>query len=200
MKNVLPAAGTTTILALLLFVGTGSADILAAASPLSTPPARTFEIDVQSGTIGGLKLRMPASNYVKRLGVPDFIGRVEAPKDVEMVWTRTAQPASGWATATLGGPSSTTVVQLRFAGMFDTARGDKRGTSLSTFLRHWKSANPSVSSVRMKGKVVEYNVALGGVVFGFDKQTTLQAVGLAPAGSARSMCVIPAACVVSRFK
>jgi hypothetical protein len=89
---------------------------------------------------------------------------------------------------------------MRFAGLFDTTRGDRRGTNLSTFLKHWQSSNPLVTSVKLKGRVVEYNVVIGGVVFGFDKQATLQAVGLAAKGQGRTLCVIPAACVGSRLK
>jgi hypothetical protein len=198
--HVLTAAGTTTILALLCFVRPGSANILAVASQLSSPPARTLLVDVQAGTIGGLKLKTPASTYVRTLGIPDFIGQVESAKDVEMVWTKTAQPGTGWATATLQSAQSTTVVQMRFSGLFDTSRGDRRGTNLSTFLRHWQSSNPVVSTVLMDGRVVEYNVILGHVVFAFDKPGLLEAVGLAAPGAGRSLCVIPSSCVVARFK
>jgi len=196
--NVLPAAGTATILALVISASPGAADIVAAASQLSTPPARTFLVNVHADTIGGLKLRTPASTYVRTLGIPDFIGQLESPATVEMLWARTAQPTTGWATATLRSPKSTTVVEMRFAGTFATTRGDKRGTSLSTFLKHWQASNPNVTTVRLKGKVVEYNVVIGGVVFGFDTSATLRAVGLAPGAKARTLCVIPSACVVTR--
>jgi hypothetical protein len=196
--NVLPAAGTAIVLALTFSVRSGSADLVEIASHLSTPPARTFLVNVSAASVGGLKLQTPASNYVRKLGIPDFVGQLESPKSVEMMWSRTAQPTTGWATATLRSPKSTTVVQMRFAGVFTTTRGDKRGTSLSTFLKHWSGSNPSVTSLKAKGKVVEYNVVIGGVVFGFNTQATLQAVGLAPKGAGRSLCVIPSSCVVPR--
>jgi hypothetical protein len=198
--NVLTAGSTALVLALLVLVQPGAADVVAIASHLSTPPARTFLIDVHREEIGGLKLEAPASDYVKRLGIPDFIGQLETPKDVEMLWSRTAQPTTGWATAELKGPRSTTVVAMRFAGLFRTTRGDSRGTSLSAFLKHWRSQNPLVANVRMGGQVVEYNVVLGDVVFGFDTNATLQAVGLAPRGDGARLCVIPAACVVTRLR
>ena len=198
--NVLTAGSTAAVLALLLFVSPGAADVVAIASHLSTPPARTFLIDVQRQEVGGLRLEAPASDYVKRLGIPDFIGQLETPQDVEMLWSRTAQPTTGWATAQLKSTRSTTVVEMRFAGLFTTTYGDRRGTTLSTFLKHWQGANPPVTNVRRAGKVVEYNVVLGGVVFGFDTSATLQAVGLAPAGDGASLCVIPAACVVTNLR
>jgi len=198
--NVLTAGSTALVLAMLVFVQPGGADVVASASHLSTPPARTFLIDVTHDEIGGLKLQAPASDYVKRLGIPDFIGQLETPKDVEMLWSRTAQPTTGWATAQLKSPSSTMVVEMRFAGLFQTARGDGRGTTLSTFLKHWRAQNPEVTNVRFHGKVVEYNVVVGGVVFGFDTDATLRAVGLAPKAVAPQLCVIPSACVVTRLK
>lgn len=198
--NVLTAGSTALVLALLASARPGAADVVAIASHLSTPPARTFLIDVQHDAIGGLKLKAPASDYVRRLGIPDFIGQLETPKEVEMLWSRTAEPTTGWATAQLQSTRSTTVVEMRFAGFFHTARGDSRGTTLSTFLKHWRAANPLVTNVRRGGKVVEYNVVLGDVVFGFDTNATLQAVGLAPRGHGGSLCVIPAPCVVTRLR
>jgi hypothetical protein len=198
-QYVLTAGGAAAVLALLVFVRPGSADVVAMASHLSTPPPRTFLVNVRSGTIGGLKLQTPASSYVRMLGIPDFVGELETPKNVEMLWSRTAHPTSGWATATLKSPTSTTVVQMRFAGVFSTTRGDRRGTSLTTFLKHWQRSNPMVTSVRVRSRVVEYNVVLGGVVFAFDKRATLRAVGLVADGKGQALCVIPTACVGARL-
>ena len=83
--------------------------------------------------------------------------------------------------------------------MFRTLQGDRRGTSLSTFLRHWRLQGPVVTGVVNDGVLVEYNVVVGGVVFAFDQKRILEAVGLAPAKTERSLCVIPAACVITRI-
>jgi hypothetical protein len=176
------------------------ADVVALLQHFSTPPPQAFLIDVSKGSIGGLKLNVPASTYVHRLGIPDYIGTLESQAKVEMLWARTTDPKSGWATATLRSPSSTLVTQLRYAGLFRTLAGDHRGTTLGEFLRHWRLQGPVVTGVVNNGILVEYNVVVGGVVFAFDEQRKLLAVGLAAPAVERSLCVIPAACVITRIK
>lgn len=185
---------------LLACAGPGRADIVALIARFSTPPPKAFLIDVTKGTIGGLRLEMPASDYVRKLGIPDYIGALESKSKIEMLWSRTTNPKTGWATATLRSPSSTEVTQVRYAGMFRTLQGDRRGTSLATFLRHWHLQGPVVTGVVNNGVLVEYNVVVGGVVFAFDQQRILEAVGLAPVGLERRLCAIPSACVVTRVK
>jgi len=187
-------------LGLLACAGPVRADIVALVAHFSTPPPKSFLIDVSKGTIGGLKLQAPAADYVRKLGIPDYVGALESKSKVEMLWSRTTNPKTGWATATLRSPSSTTVTELRFAGMFRTLLGDKRGTTLSTFLKHWHLQGPVVTGVVSNGVLVEYNVVVGGVVFAFDQQRALEAVGLAEGGAERTLCVIPSACVVTRIK
>jgi hypothetical protein len=176
------------------------ADLVALVAQFSNPPPKSFLIDPGKGTVGGLKLHASASAYVRRLGIPDYIGTLETKTKVEMLWARSSSPKTGWATATLRSPSSTTVTQLRFAGLFKTLKGDRRGTTLKTFLLHWRLQGPVVTGVVRDGVLVEYNVVVGGVVFAFDQERVLQAVGLAPSLTARTLCVIPAACVKTRIK
>ena len=57
-----------------------------------------------------------------------------------------------------------------------------------------------VTGVVNDGVLVEYNVVVGGVVFAFDQNRTLQAVGLAAAATERNLCVIPSACVVTQIR
>lgn len=185
----------------LLAAGPVQADLGALVSGLSKPSPRTFLIDVKADSVGGLRMDAPASTYVHKLGIPDYIGEVESKKTVEMLWSRSSDPASGWATATLRSPSSKIVTQLRFAGAFRTLRGDHHGTPLSTFLAHWRLQGPVVTGVVNRGVLVEYNVVLGGVVFAFDQARVLAAVGLAaPASAERSLCVIPSACLATTIK
>lgn len=191
---VLAGAGAS-----LLAPGPVRADVATLVRRSSTTPSHAFVVDVAKGTVGGLKLRAPASAYVRRLGIPDFIGALERPSTVEMLWSRSADPKTGWATATLRGPSSTTVTELRFAGLFRTAQGDRRGTTLATFLRHWRLLGPVVTGVVRHGNLLEYNVVVGGVVFAFDGRRRLAAVGLAAPTVERTLCVIPAACVTTRI-
>lgn len=193
------AAVLVGALASLFATGPVSADIAALAERCSTPPPHAFLVDVARGTVGDLKVEAPASAYVRRLGIPDYIGSLERGPAVEMLWSRTIDPRTGWATATLHGRSSTTVTELRFAGLFRTLRGDRRGTTLSTFLRHWRRQGPAVTRVSRSGMLIEYNVVLGGIVFGFDAKRRLQAVGLAPAPGRRTLCVIPSTCVSPRI-
>ena len=184
---------------LLACAGPVEADVVALVARFSAPPPKAFLIDVANGSVGGLKLNTPASTYVHRLGIPDYVGALETKSRVEMLWSRTANPKTGWATATLRSPSSTTVMQLRFAGTFRTLQGDRRGTTLATFLKHWRLHGPVVTGVVADGVLVEYNVVVGGVVFAFDGKRILEAVGLAPASTERSLCVIPSACVSTRI-
>ena len=194
------AAVPAGLCAWLCLAGPGAADIVALVTRFSTPPPKAFLIDVGQGSIGGLRLNTPASSYVRRLGIPDYIGSVETRSKIEMLWARTSSPKTGWATATLRSSSSSTVIQLRFAGLFRTLQGDRRGTSLGTFLRHWRLQGPVVTGVVNDGVLVEYNVVVGGVVFAFDQNRTLQAVGLAAAATERNLCVIPSACVVTQIR
>jgi len=186
--------------ACLWLAGPGSADIVALVAHFSAPPPKAFLIDVGKDSIGGLKLNEPASSYVRRLGIPDYIGTLEAKSRIEMLWARTINPKTGWATATLRSPSSTAVTELRFAGLFRTLQGDHRGTALGAFLKHWRLQGPEVTGVVHDGVLVEYNVVVGGVVFAFDEKRTLQAVGLAASAAERTLCVIPSACVVTRIQ
>jgi hypothetical protein len=196
--NVLPPASAATALAWLAFAGPGSALVYANSTGVSSPPPRTFKVDVANGTVGGLRLHQPASEYIRRLGIPDYVGQLESRTKVEMLWSRSVQPTTGWATATLRSAKSTTVEELRFAGLFSTSRGDRRGTPLATFLRRWRSYAPEVVDVKGRRGSVEYNVVVGQIVFGFDERKTHQAVGIAAGTAARTLCVIPAACVVPR--
>src|SRR5207244_4506764 len=160
---------------------------------------KAFLIDVSNGSIGGLRLHAQAITYVHKFGIPDYIGRLESPTKVEYLWSRTTNPKSGWATIALHSPSSTTVDQVRFAGLFKTLRGDKRGTLLSAFLKHWQLEGPVVTGVVKNGALLEYNVVVGGIVFAFDEKRMLVAVGLADTGAERDLCVIPTACVAPKI-
>jgi hypothetical protein len=194
------AALSAGCLSLLACAGPVRADIVALVARFSTPPPKAFLIDVSKDTIGGLKLDAPASTYVRKLGIPDYIGTLQQNAKVEMLWSRTSNPKTGWALATLRSPSSEEVTQLRYAGMFRTLQGDRRGTTLATFLKHWRLQGPVVTGVVSNGVLVEYNVVVGGVVFAFDQSRILEAVGLAPGATERTLCVIPSACIVTRIK
>ena len=76
----------------LLGAGPVHADLVALVERFSTPPPRTFVIDVGKGTVGGLKVQEPASTYVRRLGIPDYVGSLETRSKVEMLWSRTTDP------------------------------------------------------------------------------------------------------------
>src|SRR5919199_1762259 len=107
--NVLPTASAATALAWLLLAGPGSARVNASATGVSSPPPRICEVDVARGSVGGLRLHDPASDYIRTLGIPDFVGQLEARGQIEMLWSRSAQPTTGWATARLKSAKSTTV-------------------------------------------------------------------------------------------
>jgi hypothetical protein len=194
------AAALAGLFACLFLAGPVSADIVALVAHFSTPPPKAFLIDIGKGSIGGLKLDEPASSYVRRLGIPDYIGTLETKSTIEMLWARSTNPKTGWATATLRSSTSTTVTELRFAGLFRTLQGDRRGTTLGEFLKHWRLQGPVLTGVVNNGVLVEYNVVVGGVVFAFDEKRTLRAVGLAAAATERTLCVIPSACVVTRIQ
>jgi len=201
MRWASPRAAAVLAGACAPFVAAGpvAADLAALTGHLSTPPPHAFAVDVSKGTVGGLKVQAPASAYVRRLGIPDYIGTLEGRSKVEMLWSRSADPKTGWATATLHGSPSTTVTELRFAGLFRTVHGDRRGTSLATFLRHWRLQGPVVTGIVRNGALLEYNVVVGTVVFAFDENRRLAAVGLATPAVERTLCVIPSACVVTRI-
>jgi len=194
------AAVAAGVVCTLLVAAPVEADLVALAAHYSTPPRHTFTIDVGKGSVGGLKLNGSAATYVRQLGIPDYIGTLETKSKIEMLWARSTNPKTGWATATLRSPSSPKVTELRFAGLFRTLQGDRRGTTLATFLKHWRLQGPVVTGVVHDGVLVEYNVVVGGIVFAFDDKRVLAAVGLAPTGRERTLCVIPSACVTTRIR
>jgi hypothetical protein len=161
----------------------------------SSQPKTSFEIDVADARLAGLQLGAPSSRFVALWGFPDYSGTLQ-PKMAEMLWSHTTQVSDAWAVLNLKSTSSTAVELVRFAGLFHTTRGDRRGTSLATFLRHWPRGHV-VTPVELKGQIVEYNVAIGRVVFGFSTKRTLEAVALSPADSAPKLCVIPMTCTAA---
>lgn len=167
----------------------------AATVAASTPPPKALLVDPAHGSVGGLELGQPASTYVQALGLPDYSGPVESPRTQEMLWTLTPAPTTAWAILTL--TSRAVAVEFRFGGRFRTANGDKPGTSLKTFELHWKKPAGIVYPVVRNGVTVEYNVAVGRVVFAFDKRMKLQAVGLSPDAVGARRCLIPDVCVTS---
>lgn len=160
----------------------------------SSKPAG-IAVDVADATVAGLHLGAPSSRFVALWGLPDYSGILQ-PRTDEMLWSHTTRVSSAWAVLSLKSTSSTTVVLVRYAGLFHTARGDRPGTSLRVFLRHWPRGHV-VTPVKLSGKTVEYNVAIGRVVFAFDASKTLQAVGLSPPDSASTLCVIPSTCLAA---
>ena len=162
----------------------------------STPPkGKSLVVDVANASLSGVRLGSPSSRLVALWGFPDYSGAIE-PHTTEMLWSRTTSLSNTWAVVNLTSLKSTAIVKVRYSGLFHTTRGDSRGTTLATFLKHWPRGH-EVTRVLHSGKTVEYNVAIGRVVFGFDTKKTLQAVALAPAATAPTLCAIPAICVVS---
>jgi hypothetical protein len=183
--------GIALALTALLMVAVASA---AAPQPAaaSNQPKASMTIDVADATVAGLALGAESSKFIALWGFPDYSGTLQ-PKMAEMLWSHTTQVGAAWAVLNLKSPSSTSVVLVRYAGFFHTSRGDRRGTSLATFLKHWPRGHV-VTPVKLKGKTVEYNVAIGRVVFAFTTAKVLEAVGLAPANDAATLCVIPSTC------
>jgi hypothetical protein len=165
----------------------------------SNPPRTSFLVNTSSGTIGVTpKLGVPASAFMQKWGLPDYGGSLE-PGKVEMLWSRTTRANDAWAVVRLAGASSTKVTEARFGGSFRTLQGDRRGTGLAAFLKHWPH-HGAVTAVSRAGVQVEWNVVVGGVVFAFDMTKRLQAIGLAAKADAQRLCAIPAACVTSSLK
>ena len=164
------------------------------AATRSNPPQTAFLVDPAKGTIATkLKLGVAASAFMQRWGLPDYGGRLE-PGAIEMLWSRTTHARDAWAVARLAGASSTKVTQARFGGSFRPTQGDRRGTGLATFLKHWPH-HGTVTAVSHAGVQVEWNVVVARVVFAFDMSKRLRAVGLATASDAQHVCVIPSLCV-----
>jgi hypothetical protein len=159
----------------------------------STPPPRSLLVDVAKGSVGGLSLGQASSAFVRSLGFPDYSGAIESKQSQEMLWSRSTSTRSAWAVVRLKG---TVVEEVRYGGLFRTASGDRQGTSLAAFWRHWMPKR-TVHRVVRDGVTVEYNVLIGRVVFAFDRSMKLRAVGLAPAGRGASLCAIPYVCVTS---
>ena len=185
MRGILNAS-TIILVVATIFVATPG---LAVAS---NPPKKSVVIDVADATLGGVHLGASSSKLVALFGFPDYSGSLE-PKTAEMLWSHSTHVKDAWAVVNLKSSRSTAVVLVRYAGLFHTARGDRPGTTLKTFLQHWPRGHV-VTPVKANGRTVEYNVAIGRVVFGFNTSKTLQAVALSPADSAPTLCAIPATC------
>ncbi|MBV8080516.1 MAG: hypothetical protein JO186_09105 [Actinobacteria bacterium] len=159
----------------------------------STPP-KTLLVDVAHGTVGGLGLGQSSDAYVAVLGLPDYAGALESPSQQEMLWTLGTSTTTAWSVLRL--KAASTAAEFLFAGRFTTPSGDRPGTTLTDFRRHWRASAPIWRIVR-NGVTVEYNVPVGRVVFAFDKREKLQAVGLAPGNAGDTLCIIPYLCVAS---
>ena len=190
-------ARAALVVASLSCCGPASASLAAAdaaAKTHSNVPPKTVGVNIARASVGVLRVGVRASAYTAVWGIPDYIGRLESTTQVEMLWSRSLKATDAWGTATSKSGSSTVISEMRFSGPFKTVQGDVRGTTLTRFLRHWKSAGRSVAVYR-NGTPVEYNVVVGAVIFAFDTTKHLRAVGLAvgTAGSSSS-CVIPNVC------
>lgn len=152
-------------------------------------------IDVADARVAGLQLGASSSKFVELWGFPDYSGSLQ-PRKPEMLWSHTTKVSAAWAVLSLKDANSSTVELVRYAGLFHTSRDDRRGTTLAAFLRHWPRGHV-VTPVKLNGKTVEYNVAIGRVVFAFDLAKKLQAVGLSAADSAPKLCVIPSTCAAA---
>ena len=165
----------------------------------SNPPRTSFLVNTSKSTIAvTLKLGVPASAFMQKWGLPDYGGTLE-PGKIEMLWSRTTRASDAWAVVRLAGASSTKITEVRFGGSFRTLQGDRRGTGLALFLKHWPH-HGAITPVSRAGVQVEWNVVVGGVVFAFDMTKRLQAIGLAAKVDAQHLCAIPAVCVSSSLK
>src|SRR5439155_20217350 len=79
-----PAVVLAGACASLVAPGPGSADLAALVQRFSTPPPKALVIDVANGTVGGLRIKAPAATYVRRLGIPDYVGSLESRTKIEM--------------------------------------------------------------------------------------------------------------------
>jgi hypothetical protein len=182
-----------TLAAALLATGAAPAVPVAA----STPLPKALLVDVAKGSVGGLSVGRVSSATVRVWGLPDYSGAIESPSTQELLWSRSFLPSAAWAVVTLRGSSPPLIETIRYGGPFRTVKGDRPGISLAAFQRHWPGG--TVYPVVRKGVAVEYNVIAGRVVFAFDRQRTLRAIGVAAGTRGRSLCVIPPVCVVSRL-
>ena len=155
-------------------------------------PRMPLLVDVAHGTIGGVGVGSDRVSPVGSLGRPDYALDPSGP-NVTMIWSQAADPTFAWAVATLPDATSQRLASLRVFDGFRTTRGDRKGTPLATFLRHWSSAGPVIAIVGRR-KALEYNVVVGPLVFAFDRSQTLQGVGLTR-GVEGSFCVLPTPCL-----
>jgi hypothetical protein len=172
--------------------------ILAPPAHGSAPPRRSVLVDIRTGTIGPLGVVAKRLSPLQAWGPFDYALDEAGRPMITLVWSRSADPLTAWAVATMPSPTSQLPANLRFLGSFRTTQGDKPGTSLATFLRHWPAASPVTPVVR-KGKRIEYNVVLGKLVFAFDNRKILRGVGLTRTAP-RTFCVLPLPCLGSTLQ
>ena len=133
----LPAISTALALVALLATaaahpGGGSA---AAARTSATP--RPPLLDVATPRLGKLRLGQPASAYMNALGTPADVQWLPPPAGPIMSWYSKV----GRRTAvTFTDATQTTASSIYADGPLRTGKGDRIGTPLATFLRHWPNA------------------------------------------------------------
>lgn len=156
-------------------VATAVAVIFAAAAPVahgSARPTKPVFVDVAHGSIGGTRLGDPILKFWKSWRqVPDYI--VTHPAGPLAVW-QPGERVPSWAAARFD-DAEEHAASIFYSAPLRTARGDRQGTPLATFLRHW----PSHGAVHAAPNYPRCSsVAVANVRFFFDAKRRLFAVAV----------------------
>lgn len=139
VRHLLSSAAAACLLCLLTFLGTAAAAVGLAGTTLPTAfPKRPVLLDMTRPSLGKLRLGQPAATYMRAWGPPNDVQVI--PGGPVMLWYSAAglRAAVGFPDA-----SEQSADSIYYAADLRTTRGDRTGTTIASFLRHWPNAQPA---------------------------------------------------------
>lgn len=154
-------------IAVVSLVGIGSALTGGAAAAKPKP----LLVVPSAESVGGIKIGDPAIVVVSHFGPPDTIGSFPGRSGGMLTWLATLRTAR--AVAMFDTAAEDHVSSLYYGGSIMTRRGDRTGTTLAVFHRHWPEATQERDFPALPGRRA---VSVSGVTFIFDKRGQLSGV------------------------
>jgi hypothetical protein len=138
MSNLRGAARSQgAFAALVVLACTASLAITTTASG-SLPPKKPLVVNIERGMIGTVRIGDSLLQFAFAWGPPDASQPAQPPAVVEAFSSWRSSLTPPWAVVTFADADAQHADAIFYRGPFETARGDKNGTSLKAFLGHWR--------------------------------------------------------------
>jgi hypothetical protein len=120
-----------------------AAGVIARPAPAALPPKKPAVVNIERGAIGSLRLGDPLLKFAFTWAPPDASQPAQPPAVEEAFSSWRSGLTPPWAVVTFSDMDAQHADAIFYRGPFKTARGDKNGTSLKTFLVHWPAHGPT---------------------------------------------------------